>query len=325
MSDSNYTKCPNEVFKLLPHLSGTQTKIIFYLLRMTKGYQVESARISARAFMAACGLKSEAVINAIDDMVSAGLLVRFEVKNSFEYSIDFDGITEFLQLLDPDNQPAVEVVADAEQQTLFEADRFENQNVSPIETFRKSKRLASKIETVVFRNSKRNTPDQINKEKRKLLKKDNAADAANLSDDSAKGKGGRKKKEPVDDETRARRAALKAMWLQKSGAKRQNEAATNAAIEKLDNDKVTPQLLADVYDWLDSQEFWHRQVITPAKIYGQLDAYEKHLLEVKTKGTTNANSAASSNGGNRATSAANIPPEFANMFTRRRSTGKPAA
>jgi len=73
-----FTQFPNALYALLPRLSGSETKLLWVILRYTFGFQAhdQPAAISLSKFERETGLTRETVSNALNSLLSRGIIER---------------------------------------------------------------------------------------------------------------------------------------------------------------------------------------------------------------------------------------------------------
>jgi hypothetical protein len=69
-----YTQVPNELFDMIPELSGAAVKLLFILSRHTHGWHRADVTLSLTAMQSESGLSRSSVVRAIGELTAVGLV-----------------------------------------------------------------------------------------------------------------------------------------------------------------------------------------------------------------------------------------------------------
>lgn len=98
--DSEFTRVPNIIFDLMPHISNAQFSVLLAIVRKTYGWQKVSDTISLSQFVNITGLSNYGVRQALAVLLDHGFVARRTVgKQHHEYTILLAAIHVFMEKL----------------------------------------------------------------------------------------------------------------------------------------------------------------------------------------------------------------------------------
>ena len=98
----NFTKIPNSLFAIMPHMSGSSFKVLMHIARQTIGYNKKTDGISISQFSEYTGLSKRQVPRCIDELKKLKLITVSKQKRKDgtysynRYSLNAKGINNLM-------------------------------------------------------------------------------------------------------------------------------------------------------------------------------------------------------------------------------------
>jgi phage replication O-like protein O len=88
----NYTQVPNVILDNMAEFTHVEFKVVMLICRYTFGFHREKHRLSYSFIERACGLHCNSVNNALHSLFAKGVVSRFELGDTFEYTINTNDV-----------------------------------------------------------------------------------------------------------------------------------------------------------------------------------------------------------------------------------------